>query len=140
MSTRANIVFKQGENSLVFYRHSDGYPEGVFDTLKKFISLLRNKKIRDNVSQSAGWLVLIGAEEYGTTTKIDKNFVEDDPFDYCWKSGSYEIAFDVSRFVDYIYVIDYDESPIKCYYLDEKEKFSLWKHHYKEKEFDLLNR
>jgi len=66
MSTRANIVIKEGESELWFYRHSDGYPEGTMPTLNIFLEWVRSGKIRDNVTQSAGWLVLIGAMEYAT--------------------------------------------------------------------------
>ena len=33
MSTRANIILKDSYDKLYFYRHCDGYPEGVAPTL-----------------------------------------------------------------------------------------------------------
>jgi hypothetical protein len=65
MSTRANIIIKDKYGQLIFYRHSDGYPEGALPTLKKLMSWVKDGKIRDNVDQASGWLILIGAEEYG---------------------------------------------------------------------------
>ena len=48
MSTRCQIVIKDESNQIVFYRHSDGYPEGAMPTLQKFMEWVRNKKIRNN--------------------------------------------------------------------------------------------
>lgn len=66
MSTRANIIIKDGEDHLFFYRHSDGYPEGALPTLKIFMDWIKSGKVRDNISQAAGWLIMLGAIEYGT--------------------------------------------------------------------------
>src|SRR5690348_10367703 len=79
MSTRANIILQETfswedekneqqttTERLYFYRHSDGYPDGTMPSLKIFIDWVKKGKIRDNVSQSAGWLILIGAMEYNT--------------------------------------------------------------------------
>ena len=63
MSTRANIIIKDNYDKLFFYRHSDGYPECTKTSLEEFMKLYSNK-LRDNVSQSAGWLILHGALEY----------------------------------------------------------------------------
>ena len=64
MSTRAGIIIKDGHSEQHFYRHSDGYPEGTKPTLEKFLQYVKDGKIRDNTSQAAGWLIIIGAEEY----------------------------------------------------------------------------
>jgi hypothetical protein len=64
ISTRCNVIIKDQYSKLYFYRHSDGYPEGVAPTRRKFMEYVRTGNIRDNVSQSAGWLVLIGHGEY----------------------------------------------------------------------------
>ena len=66
MSTRANIIIKDEHSQLIFYRHSDGYPEGALPTLNKFMDWVKAGKIRDNVDQASGWLILIGAQEYDT--------------------------------------------------------------------------
>jgi len=68
MSTRAQIKITDSfGQELWFYRHSDGYPDGTLPTLQKFLDWVKAGKIRDNVEQAAGWLILIGAEEYGKT-------------------------------------------------------------------------
>lgn len=131
MSTRANIILKQGKNKLYFYRHSDGYPEGVFDTLKKFINLVNDGKIRNNILQAAGWLVLIGAEEYGVSANIEENFVKEDVYGMSWKSSSYELTNNIHGDIEYLYVIDFDETPIKCFCVEEN-KIQDWFFHYKE--------
>lgn len=129
MSTRANIIieetsFYQGDKyteRLYFYRHSDGYPEGVKDTLNKFVDLLKKGKIRNNVNQSAGWLILLGAMEYQTMTatcfleghksyldrnneNIDNALSEFEPTD--WKCGAYEPTTGLHGDIEHLYLID----------------------------------
>lgn len=70
MSTRAGIIIKDKFDSIHFYRHSDGYPEGTLPTLKEFLDLVKSKKIRNNTSQASGWLVIIGAKEYNNRIGI----------------------------------------------------------------------
>lgn len=64
MSTRAGIIIKDKFNSFHFYRHSDGYPEGTLPTLEKFLQYVKDEKIRNYAPQAAGWLIIIGADEY----------------------------------------------------------------------------
>ena len=33
--TRANVIVKKGDRELIFYRHYDGYPEGLGEDLKQ---------------------------------------------------------------------------------------------------------
>lgn len=103
MSTRANIKIVDGKDELWFYRHSDGYPEGTMPTLNKFLNLLKEGKIRNNLSQSAGWLILIGAEEYG----IDIKNVKD------WKVGAYEPTTRQHGDIAYLYIIDLEKKTIE---------------------------
>lgn len=72
MSTRAQIIITDGHDDLWFYRHSDGYPEGTMPTLEKFLDYVKQGKIRDNTEQAAGWLVLIGAQEYDQIYDFEK--------------------------------------------------------------------
>lgn len=118
MSTRANIIIKNSKynEKLWFYRHSDGYPEGAMPTLQKFMAWLRDGKIRDNVVQSAGWLILIGAEEYGyewdNTKKVTKQSIttlKD------WKCGAYEPTTGRHGDIEFLYVIDLDTKELTCY-------------------------
>lgn len=44
MSTRANVQIIDGDEVLYFYQHSDGYPEGLGETLKSVLGL---KKVAD---------------------------------------------------------------------------------------------
>jgi len=129
MSTRAGIIIKDKYNSIHFYRHSDGYPEGTMPTLNIFLKWLKDGIIRDDAMQSAGWLVVIGAMEYSTipkhvTTetvskwnpaKIDRDTDIDTiepPTD--WKVGSYEPTTNVNNHGDleYIYTIDLNKKTI----------------------------
>ncbi len=111
MSTRANIIIKDEYNKLCFYRHSDGYPGGTLPTLKKFLNWVKEGKIRDNVNQAAGWLILIGADEYKKDGKIicepDKTSVSG------WKCGAYEPTTDIHEDIEYLYIIDLVEKTIK---------------------------
>ncbi len=64
MSTRANIIIRDGQDELIFYRHSDGSPEGALPTLENFLGLVKSDRIRDNLRQAAGWLIIIGYEDH----------------------------------------------------------------------------
>jgi hypothetical protein len=76
MSTRANIIIteKHGEivEHLIFYRHSDGYRDGVLPTLRKFLDWMNSSKIRNNLQQASGWLILLGAMEYSSIPEYQK--------------------------------------------------------------------
>lgn len=107
MSTRANIVLKDGEDKLWFYRHSDGYPEGTMPTLNKFLNLIKEKKIRDDISQASGWLIIIGAEE-NHTPSTDQ--LRNDGYD--WKVGAYEPTTGQHGDIDYLYTVDLEKKTI----------------------------
>ena len=121
MSTRANIIVKDDYGQVIFYRHSDGYPEGTLPTLNKFLDLVKSGKVRDNVSQSCGWLVVLGALEYGTIKpemickKYDtpdiKPQIEGNGVD--WKVGAYEPADALSGDIEYLYTVDLMEKEIE---------------------------
>lgn len=128
MSTRANIVIKDSSDKLFFYRHSDGYPEGAMPTLSIFMKWLTDKKIRNNVSQVAGWLVVIGAMEYATIPAFKvtertpfKGYTVKDtdlssinpPAD--WKCGAYEPTTGIHGDIEYLYVIDVEKKEISCF-------------------------
>ena len=109
MSTRANIVLTEGARNIFFYRHSDGYPEGVTPTLDLLSKLIKERKLRNNITQCAGWLIIIGALEYGTINPewISKeryhtpDFTPDD-----WKVGAYEITTGIHGDIEYKYMFD----------------------------------
>ena len=69
MSTRCNVAIIDRHSfpevtPIMMYRHGDGYPDGVAKSLCTFVRWINARKLRDNASQSAGWLVLIGLQEY----------------------------------------------------------------------------
>jgi hypothetical protein len=73
-----------------FYRHSDGYPTGVMPTLGRFMKLVKEGRIRDDVMQAGGWLVAFGIKEhreYGYTGDLEPG-----PAGTIagWKVGAYE--------------------------------------------------
>lgn len=96
MSTRANIIIQRGEDFLIFRRHSDGYPEGVAPTLNLFVDWLKSDKIRDNISQAAGWLVEIGRRELLAQGLSDG---------YHWKVGNYEPDTRLSDDIQHAYLV-----------------------------------
>ena len=120
MSTRANVVLtetytdsfkKSHTEKLMFYRHSDGYPEGVLPTLEKLSDWIRRGVVRNNLTQVAGWLVLLGAMEYNTIPEfkaedgycIDTDTIKD-PRD--WKVGAYEPCLGLAGDGEYLYTMD----------------------------------
>lgn len=128
MSTRANIIITDGDSSLIFYRHSDGYPTGVQETLQKFIDWVAEGKIRNNTCQAAGWLVMLGALEYATIPKgyktvmrgsstykykVVKSYgdLKDDGFQ--WKVGAYEPTTCIHGDIEYLYLIDLSKPSVK---------------------------
>lgn len=120
MSTRANIILKDGDEHLFFYRHSDGYPEGVKSTLYAFTRLIKSGKLRNNLSQCAGWLVLLGAIEYQTLPAFlfsehgkrmmdmdgDKIVQNIQALTLEWKCGAYEPTTGIHGDIDYLYIVD----------------------------------
>lgn len=126
MSTRANIIITDGTDKIIFYRHSDGYPEGTLPTLNVFMDWRRAGKIRNNVMQAASWLTIIGALEYDTipqcqrhepafkggTAYADLSTIEP-PKD--WKASSYEITTGIHGDIDFLYIIDLKQQTIKCF-------------------------
>ena len=142
MSTRCNVVFvdhstrprniEGGRKPIVFYRHSDGYPDGVQKTLDTFCEWMREGRIRDNASQSAGWLLLLGVKEYaaerdGFSGKFSKSsthslygemYVDTElqEMEPCtidgeggysgWKVGAYEPTPGIHSDIDFLHVID----------------------------------
>lgn len=119
MSTRANIVIKDGSEKLFFYRHSDGYPEGTMPTLNIFMKWLKNQTIRNGISQGSGWLILLGALEYATIPncvvtekEADLSTIET-PSD--WKVGAYEPTTGIHGDIEYLYIIDLVQKTVECF-------------------------
>jgi hypothetical protein len=112
MSTRANILIKDEHDSLWFYRHSDGYPEGTMPTLKKFMEWLKAGRIRNNVGQAAGWLIVLGHLEYrdGSEDALKYNGPQFEPGNSDsisgWKVGAYEPTTCQHGDIEWLYTID----------------------------------
>ena len=110
-----------------FYRHSDGYPSGTMPTLKKFIRWVNKGKIRNNNGQAGGWLILIGAEEYGTkhNYKTDEDIPKECltmPLDDEWKCGAYEPTHGEHGDIEYLYTINMDKKTLK---INDKPEMSF---------------
>jgi hypothetical protein len=125
MSTRASIRVCDSTESLWFYRHSDGYPEGAMPTLWQFLQWLHKGHIRDNPQQAAGWLILLGAKEYeqygvytsgaGYAPKTD--LFTPDPANTCfgWKCGAYEPSTGRPIDAEYQYDVNTETGTIQVY-------------------------
>lgn len=109
MSTRCNVIIRDtkfGELSqLIFYRHSDGYPAGVAETLNEFLDLVKTNRIRDNVSQAAGWLIMLGNEEYDDESLASIR-ANTKGTGIHFKVGAYEPSPQISTDIEYLYEID----------------------------------
>jgi hypothetical protein len=137
MSTRSQIIIKDGEDEQWFYRHSDGYPSGNMPQLYKFMKWLAEGKIRNNVEQSCGWLVLIGAKEYGeywttdakgkTVTKEKPNLYEPMGRDFDgWKCGAYEPCTPVQHGdIEFLYTINLENNTITINDFSKERTFSF---------------
>lgn len=110
MSTRANIIIESRGEYLIFYRHSDGYPEGTLPSLNEFLDLVKKGVIRDNVSQAAGWLILIGHQEYEGSYPPKE-----------WKVGAYEPTYRIHGDIEYLYILDLREKTIKVVSMGKEE-------------------
>lgn len=125
MSTRCNIVIQDSWGSrLYFYRHSDGYPEVTKKSLEIFMNWIKEGRVRDNVGQAAGWLIILGAAEYD----INRDFKKPDeygaplhtPLDQYipnaghsdWKVGAYEPTTDIHGDIEYLYIIDLEKQKL----------------------------
>lgn len=101
MSTRCQVIIKDAYSEVWFYRHSDGYPEGVMPSLEKFLSWVKEDRIRDNAEQASGWLVLIGHQEYEVPSEPSKGS------SMGWKIGAYEpCAPERHSDIEYLYTVD----------------------------------
>jgi hypothetical protein len=120
MSTRSQIIIKEERDEQWFYRHSDGYPSGNMPELYKFMKWISKGKIRRNVEQSCGWLVLIGAEEYkyeyiDGKEKLKKTLTEPgNDNSMGWKCGAYEICPCKSEHgdIEWLYTINLKDNSI----------------------------
>jgi hypothetical protein len=141
MSTRSQVIIVSGESfsgdeidEMWFYRHSDGYPSGNMPQLYKFMKWREEGRIRDNVEQSCGWLVLIGAEEYDymwsdSGEKLKKKKITEPSHDSFsgWKCGAYEPCPCRTNHgdIEWLYTIDIKENSIIITNFDKTKKYSF---------------
>lgn len=133
MSTRANIIIKDeqfGGSELIFYRHSDGYPKGTLPTLKQFMQYVVTGRLRDNVEQSAGWLILIGARENNTiylngkdVLKTDLTVPDNRDKSMGWNCGSYEPSCGIHSDIEFLYTLNLTKKTITVQEVIEDEKY-----------------
>lgn len=123
MSTRANIIIKDGNEKLYFYRHSDGYPSVTGESLKRFLQWLKERRIRDNIQQAAGWLIVLGQDEEGYHKR---HAPSPDGYDG-WKVGAYEPTTGIHGDVEFIYEIDLTTKKIKTYRAELHPEFPQWR-------------
>jgi hypothetical protein len=126
MPKGANIILsethsynsKNGRNvtktkQLFFYRQSDGNPERVLPVLRVFMKWVMEGKLRNNLSQCAGWLTILGAIEYNN---IPKYLYFKEKLGYAelntilmpkiWKCGGFEPTTGIHGEIEYLYEID----------------------------------
>ena len=119
MSTRCMVAIRDEYDNappILFYRHCDGYPEGVKPSLDKLCDYLKRNLIRSNAEQCAGWLVMIGAQEYaegghGAGGKPEAALRDVAPTGEAfsgWKIGAYEPAQLVHVDIEYLHVVRTD--------------------------------
>lgn len=131
MSTRANIIIKDEHDQLIFYRHSDGYPDGALPTLNKFMEWVKTGKIRNNVEQAAGWLIMIGAMEYDTVyvrrtgERRKKTTLTEPGSDGMsgWQVGAYEPATAIHGDIEYLYTLDLTTKTILVQEVTEDDQY-----------------
>lgn len=129
MSTRANIVLYEvyggRKSELLFYRHSDGYPKGTMPTLEILSRWIKQKAVRNDLLQVAGWLIIIGAMEYNTipdfkteTIEIGGRKYEDTDISTIqppkdWKCGAYQPTTTIHGDIEWIYRINVQTGEIE---------------------------
>ena len=124
MSTRCNVVIKGQYGTILLYRHSDGYPKGVSPTLNKFCEWVKHDRIRKSDEQAAGWLILLGIQEYALgeqSADIKLKDFQPGPegsgsgWGMGWKIGAYEPCSNIHGDIDYIHVVDLMSATWKTY-------------------------
>jgi hypothetical protein len=113
MSTRANIIVRDEADELIFYRHSDGYPDGTLPSLNQFLDLVKQGQVRDNTGQASGWLILLGADEYGVSVREGQMAPNNLGAGMQWKVGAYEPTTDLHGDIEFLYVVDLETKRIR---------------------------
>ena len=111
MSTRCNVVVQYIERSqfgewlhdeaqdLIFYRHCDGNPNSVFQSLDPILQGINKGTLRIHPSQVAGWIIVAGHYEYSNKRTL-KGAISDG-----WKCGAYEPTCSIHGDIEYLYTL-----------------------------------
>ena len=112
ISTHATIIITDGIDRLYFYKHCDGYPDGTLPALLEFLNRIKTERIRNNATQAAGWLVVMGHEESKQASHYP-----------LWKVGAYEPTTGVNQYSEFVYTVHVQELYIAyAHYGNEEEK------------------
>ena len=118
MSTRCNIIIKDGAERIYLYHHHDGYPMGVGTELQHYL------QHKWGQSRMTSW--------YGTSIANDlvKGHINEPMAQEPHKDNEYEITYGLHDDVEYIYVINCKAKTIRCYaitrYDDYEDYLILW--------------
>lgn len=127
MSTRCNIIVTDENSTLIFYKHSDGYPEHTLPILAGLMDNVIAGVYRDNTSQFAGHLILSGHElmkiEHAALDAKYPNVKSA----YAWKCGYIEPTSDLHGDIDFLYVMNLNEKKVYTYEANFDEIFKrVW--------------
>lgn len=113
MGTRANIILNDDYgDELCYYKHNDGYPEGVMPTLKAFMGKVKAGQIRDNVGQAGGWIMI-----------LDDSVANKDSTD--WKASAIEPSTCIHGDIEWLYIVDLSTKTITLYNVESNGKIPL---------------
>lgn len=132
MTIRANVILSEihsyrSKNNLnvikakqlIFYRQSDGNPEAIMPVLKVLMKWINEGKIRNNLGQCGGWLIILGAIEYNAIPKflffkekLGPDELSKIPLPKIWRCGGFEPAPSISGQIDYLYEININEAKL----------------------------
>lgn len=114
MSTRCNILFKQGTNSILFYQHSDGYPKAIIPMLQEFFDWYGMRDVvhtsLDQITPRFIYWMINEQIKSRADSKIYKT-------EAAKASGTFSIDFngELHGDIDYYYEVDFDEYYIRVF-------------------------
>ena len=130
MSTRCNVIiadkWTDPVRPIIFYRHDDGYPEGVKDTLDQFVGYARDGKIRDDALQAGGWLVILGAREIEKHNYHGGSPEGEGETGMGWKVGTYEPATGINSDAEYVHIVDLVTKTWETFAPPETHRHGKW--------------
>jgi hypothetical protein len=96
MSTRCNVIIRSRRSQFILYRHGDGYPESMFEELKKLM-LEKQKKYKSVV-----WYLV---------TDVVNDLI---------RNNGCDLTIGIHGDIEFLYVIDVDQQYVECVELAEK--------------------